>query len=182
MESRAKFLGHSLHQMMIVFPLGLLVTSVLFDVAGALSGKAEFYRVAYWMISVGVVSGLLAAVTGWIDWGAIPTGTRAKMIGLSHGLANTLMLAAFGLSWWIRYSTNPANPSVLAIVLSFLAFGVGLFSAWLGGELVNRLGVGIDNGANLNAPSSLSGKPATDTPNPLVEAVTSAPTQQESHA
>ena len=182
MESRAKFLGHSLHQIMIVFPLGLLVTSVLFDVIGALSGKAEMYRVAYRMITVGVVSGLFAAVTGWIDWAAIPTGTRAKVVGLSHGLANTVMLSAFGLSWWIRYSTNPANPSVLAVVLSFLAFGVGLFAAWLGGELVNRLGVGVDNGANLNAPSSLSGKPATETPVPLVESTSSAPSQKESHA
>ncbi len=182
MESRAKFLGHSLHQMMIVFPLGLLVTSVLFDVAGALASKAEMYRVAYWMITVGVVSGLLAAATGWIDWAAIPTGTRAKAVGLSHGLANTVMLTAFGLSWWIRYSTNPASPSVLAVVLSFLALGVGMFAAWLGGELVNRLGVGIDNGANLNAPSSLSGKPATETPVPLVESASSAPSQKESHA
>ncbi|MBC7805180.1 MAG: hypothetical protein H7145_03420, partial [Akkermansiaceae bacterium] len=54
--------------------------------------------------------------------------------------------------------------------------------AWLGGELVNRLGVGIDNGANLNAPSSLSGKPATETPVPLVESASSAPSQKESHA
>ncbi|MBC7806373.1 MAG: DUF2231 domain-containing protein, partial [Akkermansiaceae bacterium] len=175
MESRAKFLGHSLHQMLIVFPLGLLVTSVLFDVAGALSSSAEMYRVAYWMITVGVLSGLLAAVAGWMDWAAIPTGTRAKAVGLSHGLANTVMLSAFALSWWVRYSTNPARPSVLAVVLSFLALGVGMFAAWLGGELVNRLGVGIDNGANLNAPSSLSGKPATETPVPLVESASSAP-------
>jgi hypothetical protein len=29
-------------------------------------------------------------------------------------------------------------------------------SAWLGGELVNRLGVGVDDGAHLDAPSSLA--------------------------
>jgi hypothetical protein len=33
-------------------------------------------------------------------------------------------------------------------------------SGWLGGELVDRLGVGVDPGANLDAPSSLSGAPA----------------------
>ena len=167
MESRAKFLGHSLHQMLIVFPLGLLTTSLLFDISGALLNKVELYRVSYWMITIGVMSGLLAAIAGFIDWGAIPAGTRAKAVGLSHGLANVAMLACFALSWWLRYSLNSANPSVLAIVLSFLAVGVGLLAAWLGGELVNRLGVGIDNGANLNAPSSLSGKPATETANPV---------------
>jgi hypothetical protein len=29
-------------------------------------------------------------------------------------------------------------------------------TAWLGGELVDRLGVGVDDGAHLNAPSSLT--------------------------
>ena len=174
MESRAKFLGHSLHQILIVFPLGLLVTSILFDIVGALTTNGELFRVSYWMITVGIVSGVFAAATGWIDWLAIPGGTRAKAVGLSHGLANTVQLVLFAVSWWLRYDGKPASPSVPAIVLSFLAVGTGGFAAWLGGELVGRLGVGIDNGANLNAPSSLSGKPATDTPNPVVESVASA--------
>jgi hypothetical protein len=33
-------------------------------------------------------------------------------------------------------------------------------TAWLGGELVDRLGVGVDDGANLNAPSSLTAQSA----------------------
>jgi uncharacterized membrane protein len=31
MESRVKLLGHSVHQMLIVFPLGLLAMAVIFD-------------------------------------------------------------------------------------------------------------------------------------------------------
>jgi hypothetical protein len=37
-------------------------------------------------------------------------------------------------------------------------------TGWLGGELVDRLGVGVDRGAHLDAPSSLSGRPAAETP------------------
>jgi hypothetical protein len=37
-----------------------------------------------------------------------------------------------------------------------------LAAGWLGGELVERLGVGVDDGANLNAPNSLSGRPASE--------------------
>jgi len=47
-------------------------------------------------------------------------------------------------------------------VLAFAGAGVALFAGWLGGELVERLGVGVDTGAHLDAPSSLSGKPATE--------------------
>jgi uncharacterized membrane protein len=32
MQSRARLLGHPVHQMLIVFPLGLLATAVIFDV------------------------------------------------------------------------------------------------------------------------------------------------------
>jgi hypothetical protein len=35
-----------------------------------------------------------------------------------------------------------------------LALGLGAVAGWLGGELVDRLAVGVDEGANLDAPSS----------------------------
>ncbi len=44
--------------------------------------------------------------------------------------------------------------------LELIGGGLALFTAWLGGELVDRLGVGVDEGANVNAPNSLSGKRA----------------------
>jgi len=169
MESRAKFLGHSLHQMLIVFPLGLLTTSLLFDIAGALTKRSELYTVSYWMIAVGVIGGLLAGATGLIDWLAIPKGTRARAVGLIHAITNVAMLALFAITEWLRYNAPGNQPDVTAIVLSFIAVGISLFAAWLGGELVDRLGVGIDTGANLDAPSSLTGKPATEVATPLAK-------------
>lgn len=41
MESRAKVLGHPLHQMLVAFPLGLLVTSVVFDGLYYFGGRNE---------------------------------------------------------------------------------------------------------------------------------------------
>jgi hypothetical protein len=46
-------------------------------------------------------------------------------------------------------------------VLSFLGAALLGATGWLGGELTLRLGIGVDEGANLNAPSSLSGLPAS---------------------
>jgi uncharacterized membrane protein len=162
MESRAKLLGHPIHQMLIVFPLGLLATAVIFDVIHLIVGSGQWARVSFWMIAAGLVGGLAAAVFGLVDWIAIPSGTRAKRIGLVHGLGNVVVMALFGASEYLRFGM-PARPSLLALALSFLGAGLSLATAWLGGELVNRLGVGVDEGANLDAPSSLSGRPATDT-------------------
>ena len=154
MESRAKLLGHPIHQMLIVFPLGLLAMAVVFDVFAMALGNGYWSEIAYWMIAAGVVTGLLAAPFGTFDWFAIPSGTRAKRIGAVHGVGNVVVVLLFAVSWLLRRDA-PAAPPTLALALSFAAGGLALVTSWLGGELVDRLGVGVDEGAHQNAPSSL---------------------------
>jgi uncharacterized membrane protein len=158
---QAKLLGHPVHPMLIVFPLGLLATAVAFDIVGLVQNDPTWYGISYWMIAAGIVGGLLAAIFGLIDWIGIPSRTRAKRIGLLHGGTNVVVVLLFIISWLMRGSaTNiPGNG---AFALSFVAVPLALVGGWLGGELVDRLGVGIDRGAHLNAPSSLSGRPATE--------------------
>lgn len=154
MESRAKILGHPVHPMLVVFPLGLLLTSLVFDAIHARTKKREAATVANAMMGAGVVGGLVAAIPGIIDWLSIPTGTRAKQIGAVHGLGNVLVLALFGWSWLQRRS-DPQDPPASARGLSVAGAAVGGFTAWLGGELVYRLRVGVDDEANLDATNSL---------------------------
>lgn len=160
MESKAKAFGHPIHPMLIVFPLGLLVTAVILDILYLIFGSAFLPVVAYYNIIAGIIGGLLAAVFGFVDWLAIPSGTRAKRIGLLHGAGNVVLVALFFISWLLRGGSPDFAPSGLALLFSFLAAGLGTLTAWLGGELVYRLNVAVDPGANLNAASSLSGQPA----------------------
>ena len=154
MESRAKLFGHPIHQMLIVFPLGLLATALLFDVVQLVTGNGFWSELSYWMIAAGVISGLLAAPFGLVDWLAIPSRTRAKRIGAVHGGGNVLVLALYGISWLMR-TGNPAAPETPALVMAFLGGGLAMVTGWLGGELVDRLSVGVDEGAHVDAPSSL---------------------------
>lgn len=160
MEARAKVLGHAVHQMLIPYPLALLTTAIIFDVIHLFTGNPLWATIAYWMIAAGILGGLAAAVFGVIDWSAIPRSTRAKRIGVQHGLGNVLMIALFAVSWLLRRD-NPGDPSTMAVAVSLAGGALSLYTAWLGGELVDRLGVGVDDGANVNAPSSLSGRPAS---------------------
>jgi uncharacterized membrane protein len=161
MESKAKLLGHPIHPMLIVFPLGLLATAVAFDIVGLSTGDASWFGISFWMIAAGIIGGLLSAVFGLIDWWAIPSGTRAKAIGLWHGLGNVVVVLLFIASWFLRRPA-PGQPSTGSLTLSFIAVVLALVTGWLGGELVDRLGVGVDRGAHLDAPSSLSGRPASE--------------------
>lgn len=166
MESKAKILGHGAHPILIVFPLGLLATAVIFDVVYLLTNNNTFPLVAYWLIIAGLIGGAVAAPFGWIDWFAIPTETRAKRIGLMHGLTNVTVLILFFLSWWLR-TGDARPPTAIALICSFAGAGLALVGGWLGGELVERLGIGVHPRANVNAPSSLSTEPVVsiDLPN-----------------
>ena len=159
MESRAKLFGHPIHQMLIVFPLGLLAMAVIFDLLAIGMDNGYWSEISYWMIAAGLVTGLIAAPFGLIDWLAIPSGTRAKRIGAVHGLGNVVVVLLFGASWMLR-GDAPRSPEAFALGLSFVGGALALFTGWLGGELVDRLAVGVDEGANLDAPSSLSNRRA----------------------
>ncbi|SRR5581483_1521062 len=136
MESRAKLFGHPIHQMLIVFPLGLLATAVIFDAISFFSGVVRWTEAAFYMIGAGVVSGLIAAIFGAIDYFAIPDRTRAKRIGWLHGVGNVVVVLFFAASWWLRWN-SPADPGTFAYLCSYLGAVLALFTGWLGGELVD---------------------------------------------
>jgi len=159
MESRVKLAGHPVHPMLIVFPLGLLATAVVFDVIFLVTNTPTWTVAAFYMIGAGVITGLAAAVPGALDWLAIPRGTRAKRIGLIHGVGNVIVVTLFALSWYLRRD-QPAAPPTEAVVAGLLGVALSVVTGWLGGELVGRLGVGVDDGAHLDAPSSLTAMPA----------------------
>ncbi|HKQ80164.1 MAG TPA: DUF2231 domain-containing protein [Blastocatellia bacterium] len=161
MESKAKIFGHAIHPILIVFPLGLLATAVVFDAIGWVTGSGKWLEISFWMIAAGIIGGLAAALFGLIDWLAIPSNTRAKTIGLWHGLGNVVVMVLFGASWLLRWP-NPPDPGTFPVMLSLSGAVLALVTGWLGGELVERLGVGVDNGAHLNSPNSLSGRPAAE--------------------
>jgi uncharacterized membrane protein len=156
MESRAKAFGHSIHAMLITFPVGLFVTAIVFDIIHLVFGGGQWTLVSYWMIIAGVIGGLIAALFGYIDYRGIPSSTRAQRVGRLHGIGNVVMVVLFIVSWWLRFG-SPEQPAPIAFVFSFVGIALAAVTAWLGGELVERLGVGVDDGANLDAPSSLSG-------------------------
>jgi uncharacterized membrane protein len=163
MRARVRALGHPVHPMLIVFPLGLFVTAVVFDLVELITDTATFGQVAYWNILAGMIGAVIAAATGLADWTAIPAGTRAKRIGLWHGATNTVVLVLFLISWLVRMGATDHVAGTGPFVLEVVALVLGATAGWLGGELVDRLGIGVDENAHPDAPSSIGGRPARAT-------------------
>ena len=96
MESREKLLGHPIHPMLIVFPLGLLATATIFDIAYLITGNTELSTFSFWALVAGIVGGLLAAVFGFLLlpvrlWG----GERAASVFALNVFAGSAAAAAF---------------------------------------------------------------------------------------
>jgi len=96
---------------------------------------------AFYLIAARVIGGLLAACFGLIDSLAIPTGMRAKTIGLWHGASNVLVVLLFSVNWLLRWRTLNA-PLTPALTLSFSGVGPALVAGWLGGDSWDAWGSG----------------------------------------
>lgn len=151
MQGKVRLFGHPVHPMIIVFPLGLLGGALIFDIIHLYDRDGGWATISYYLIPVGLVTGVLAALTGFIEWLGIPSDTRAKRVGIFHALTNSAMMALFAVSWWLR-SDAPGDPAPIDMAFSFAGGALSALGGWFGGELIYRMGMGVDADANLNAP------------------------------
>lgn len=135
--------GHPLHPLLVTVPIGAWVASLVFDIAGAATGDVSvFARGALWLVGVGVVGALLAALLGLMDLATLEAGTRARKIALTHMSLNFGVVALFLISFLLRL--NAADyVSALGVVFSVIGLLALGASGFLGGELVFRHGVRV---------------------------------------
>ena len=159
MDSRLKVAGHAVHPMLIPLPLGMFLGTLIFDIVYLVTSDLQFATVSFFMAVLAVVGGVAAAATGAVDFKNIPSGTRAKRVGWVHAIGNDVVIALFALSAFLRYRADDYEPSALALTLTFAGAALSFVTGWLGGELIERLGVGVDSDAHLDASSSLTAGP-----------------------
>src|SRR3954453_12150579 len=103
--------GDPFHPILVTVPIGAWVGSLVFDVASHIADDPDFLaRGAMWLIAVGVIGALAAAMIGFLDLLAIPTGTRAFRVGLIHMTLNLLVTAAYvGNFLWRQAGDGPSG-------------------------------------------------------------------------
>ncbi|HEY6246914.1 MAG TPA: DUF2231 domain-containing protein [Pyrinomonadaceae bacterium] len=150
MASKASIGGHPIHPMLIPFPIGLLVFSLVADLIYLLRGNPvwESY-IAFYTLLGGIIGAAAAAIPGLIDWATL-TDRAAVRVANWHARVNITGLVIFIISFYLRTSSGAkwiATMPMLPIILSVVGV-IGLaIAGWLGGELVFRHGVAVDSGA-----------------------------------
>jgi uncharacterized membrane protein len=135
-----RFLGHPLHSVLTHFPIALLITGAACD--GAAWAWPEIEPVARFLLLVGLLSALPAALVGLVDWAALGSDARVQRVASRHIVFVALALVPFVASLWCR--GHVAAPLALALdALGSALLGVG---GWHGGELVFGHGIGTRRG------------------------------------
>ena len=135
--------GHPFHPLLVTIPIGTWVASLVFDIVGAVTGEwGVFATAAQWLIGIGIIGAILAAVLGLLDYSKLTPKTKAHRIATIHMVINLVVVALFAIGWLLRAAV-PGEPSAAGIVISVIAL-LGLsVSGFLGGELVFRHGVRV---------------------------------------
>lgn len=165
MKSYAQIKGHPIHPALITFPFAFLVGALVCDAAGWWAGRVEWTFTGRHLIALGVVSGLIAAVPGLLDfWKRVPAGSSAYARAVRHALANVAALALFAAAWWLR---RDAGLTPVALALEVLGALTLAYSGSLGGTLVTRNLISVDH-RHANAGKWTEARFTTPDASPLV--------------
>jgi uncharacterized membrane protein len=138
--------GHPFHPILVTVPIGAWVASLIFDIASYLTDSPAFAaRAALWLVAIGVVGALAAAMVGFLDFVVIPPRTPAFRVALAHMTLNLVVTAAFAGGFvWRRAGSGPAG-EVDAGPLALSAVSLALLgvSGFLGGKLSYHYGVRV---------------------------------------
>jgi uncharacterized membrane protein len=141
-KSTAKIAGHPIHPMLVPLPIGFLVGAFLTDIAYWTSGWASFAYFSSWLIGAGIVTALLAAVAGFVDFLGEPR-IRAIRKSWFHLFGNLAAVALSVVNFIVHLRDGAAAVLPTGIVLSGVVTLLLLINGWMGGELVFRGRVGV---------------------------------------
>lgn len=146
MKSSVIVAKHPLHPMLIPIPIGAFVLALIGDLAYLGTTNPFWYSFATWSIVVGVVSGLLAAVPGLIDYLTVVRGRDARRTATTHMILNVSVVAVFAINAAIRFfSTASTGPNHwLTLAMTVVGDAALMYSGWLGGHLVYHHRIGIE--------------------------------------
>lgn len=144
MQGKATIANHPLHPVLVTLPIGFFSGALICDIIRALNGDPFWSRMSVALIAFGLVSGLVAALFGFIDYFTAPMPVNAKATATTHMIINVFAIAFFPMAFYLRYENNASSVGILVTGLGVLMLA---FSGSLGGHLAYHYGVGADENA-----------------------------------
>ena len=133
--------GHPIHPILVTIPIGTWTASLIFDIASKATDDDAFAQGSHWLIGIGILGALLAAIFGSIDLSGIPNGTVARRTGLTHMALNLAVTALYVINYFLRGDEETVG--TFPLILSIVALALLGASGYLGGKLSYRYGIRV---------------------------------------
>ena len=140
------WLGHPLHPVLTDVVIGAWMLGAGFDAAGAITGSRSLERTADRLTEIGTIAAVPTALAGLADFSTFPEWSANTATW--HAMLNTVNFGLYCLSIRDRRRGNRKR----GVLLSSLAVGLTFVSAWLGGKLVYKQRVGVNNADRFEGP------------------------------
>src|SRR5437660_5121186 len=116
-----KPLRHPIHPMLVHFPIGLFILSLLLDLVSLVFPTVpDLVRGSFYAMLLGVITALLAAVPGFVDYTDIRSDHPGKRTATAHMILNLIVVALYGINVGIRWSAlGDVRIQTLPLALSF---------------------------------------------------------------
>ena len=145
MRSKASVGGHPIHPALIPFPFAFLCGAFGFDLAGFMFAEPALWTTGYYLAVAGLVTGLLAAVPGFIDYlKTVPPQSSGRRRATRHMLLALATMALFLVAVLLRHDAA-AQPTIAVLALEALGTALLAAAGSLGGTLVTRNQISVDH-------------------------------------
>ncbi len=134
--------GHPFHPLLVTFPIALLVSALGTDLGYWLTNDTFWARASLWLVGAGLVSGMLAALTGMLDFLRIER-VRKRTAGWAHMALNVAALTLTLINFILRYGNYVDAVLPTGLILSMIVSTLLSLSGWYGAELVYRHKVAV---------------------------------------
>ncbi|WP_241977081.1 DUF2231 domain-containing protein [Cryobacterium sp. Sr8] len=133
--------GHPFHAVVVPIPIGAWAAAVVFDIVAFAGGDpAVFTSGARWLLGIGIVGALVAAVLGLLDYLRIARGTKAKTVATAHMLLNIAAVVVFFIAFLLHFGDAPTVGGFVLAIVGLVGVGI---SGFLGGEMAYRYGIRV---------------------------------------
>ncbi|MGI9101909.1 MAG: DUF2231 domain-containing protein [Terriglobales bacterium] len=145
MRARAQIKSHPIHPFLVAFPIGLFITSLVFDLVGVINNHPSLWSAGWYCIAAGLCASFLAMIAGAVDlFSIVPPNSSARRRGYFHAGFNAIMFVLFLIVCVYRFGPHVA-PNGVSLAISGAGVVVLGISGWLGGTLVYRNQIAVDH-------------------------------------
>ncbi len=135
--------GHPLHPLLVTFPIAFLTGVFATDLGYWFTNDLFWARASVWLLGAGIVSGIIAALTGMMDFLKIDR-VRKRRAGWAHMIGNVAALTLSLINWVLRINNGITEVIVpIGLILSVIVATLLAITGWYGAELIYRHKVAV---------------------------------------